>query len=326
MATRKNIPVVKCEQNGKQFFLASISSHILKNVCTISRRSENPKKGFQRLLNKNRARDIARYLDEETGVIPSALIVSAQPSSKIEYDPRKQTISFSETEDGFLVLDGQHRLFGLKEAKKDYDFPIVIFIGLNTSEEVKLFIDINTTQKGVPSALLLDIKQLAGIETKIEELQREVFDKLNNKSVLSGYLSPSSSVAGKISRSAFNEATKEIFHSGLLSGKPVDWIYSGMKNYLEAAERAFRQSHSESAQVYKTVLFKSLFMLFNDVITRSLNEKKNMKVDSLTEILNPLSKLDFDSYIGTNKATIKKITEDMRAEINQYNQVKADMF
>jgi DNA sulfur modification protein DndB len=99
-----------------------------------------------------------------------------------------------------------------------------------------------------------------------------------------------------------------------------------MKNYLEAAERAFRQSHSESAQVYKTVLFKSLFMLFNDVITRSLNEKKNMKVDSLTEILNPLSKLDFDSYIGTNKATIKKITEDMRAEINQYNQVKADMF
>jgi hypothetical protein len=40
--------------------------------------------------------------------------------------------------------------------------------GLSRAEETKLFIDINTNQRGAPAALLLDIKQLDQIKTAKE--------------------------------------------------------------------------------------------------------------------------------------------------------------
>ena len=108
-----------------------------------------------------------------------------------------------------MVLDGQHRLYGLIKAEKTYQMPVIIFNDLNATKEVTLFIDINTTQKGVPTTILLDIKNLSGRETKKEDLQRQLFDKLNTDSVLAGLLSPAKSKVGKITRVSFNQATNE---------------------------------------------------------------------------------------------------------------------
>ena len=43
-------------------------------MCFVSRKKEEPIKGFQRLLNKKRAEDIANYLDVELAVILVILI------------------------------------------------------------------------------------------------------------------------------------------------------------------------------------------------------------------------------------------------------------
>ncbi|MFS0788644.1 DGQHR domain-containing protein [Shouchella sp. 1P09AA] len=329
MAKNIVVPAIECKQNNNTFYTTIMTSDDLKEVCFITRRNEDNDKGFQRLLNKSRAKDIARYLDEKKGTIPSSIILSAQNNVRITFDDDDSELIFPRVKDSFLVIDGQHRLFGLFESSKNYKIPVIIFNNLKSSEEVSLFIDINTTQKGVPSALLLDIKQLAGRETKIEEMQRELFDMLNQKrSPMTGLLSASKSASGKISRAAFNEATEVIFKAGPLSEhRDINIVFKGVNNYLTAIEHVFKISKAEGAKLTKATIFKAVFEIFNEVLNRSLQEKGDVKIDSLKEILEPLAVLEYDNYTGSNKATLNRIISDMRYELNKYREsLSEDMF
>lgn len=309
---RLSVQAIKCSQNNYIFYVATLNSKILKEMCFVSRKKEEPIKGFQRLLNKKRAKDIASYLNVENGVIPSALILSAQDNAALRYDAKNRKISFEKVSDSLLVIDGQHRLYGLIESENDYDIPVTIFSELNTNSEVKLFIDINTTQKGVPTALILDIKNQAGTETKLEERQRELFDKLNKDSALAGYLLPNESKAGKISRTVFNSSTQAIFEGGPICDMGDDAIYKTVKNYLEAVDALFKQTENPDARINKTVLFKAVFNIFNEVCEKCLIKYKNVKVESFIDYLYPIQQLNFEEYTGTNNATVNKIVNDLR--------------
>jgi DGQHR domain-containing protein len=137
---------LECMQNDKTFYVSILPNDVLKAICFVSRRDEDSEKGFQRTLNESRAKDIARYLDEVKGIIPSALILSAQENARFGIDSGKNEISFVTNPNSFMVLDGQHRLYGLIKSIKKYVIPVIIFNKLNITEEVNLFIDINTTQ------------------------------------------------------------------------------------------------------------------------------------------------------------------------------------
>lgn len=323
---RKSINALECAQNKKTFYIVSMSSDDLREMCFVSRRKEEPIKGFQRLLNRKRAKGIATYLDDEKGVIPSAIILSAQDNAKIRYDEKSRKLSYERCAESMLVIDGQHRLYGLFDANNAYEIPVVIFVGLTSAEEVRLFIDINTTQKGVPSALILDIKSQAGTETKLEERQRLLFDKLDGDSVLSGFLLRNESKAGKISRTVFNGSTKTIFESGPVSTYSDNIIYRTLKNYLEAVDYVFKLSGSNSARINKTILFKAVMNIFNDVCEKCLIKYKDLKVDSLKDYLDPLKELNYDEYTGTNKATETKIISDMKNLLKEPIAVDEDMF
>ncbi|WP_417941466.1 DGQHR domain-containing protein [Flavobacterium sp. RS13.1] len=309
---------LECTQNDKTFFVSVIPNDVLKSICFVSRRDEDPEKGFQRTLNETRAKDIAKYLDELKGTIPSALILSAQDNARFAFDNAKQEISFMTNINSFMVLDGQHRLYGLLKATKQYSIPVIIFNNLNTTQEVNLFIDINTTQKGVPTTLLLDIKNLSGRETKKEDKQRQLFDRLNQDSVLAGLLSPAKSQVGRITRVSFNQATNDIFESGFFQDKDAETVFKGVKNYIEAAEKVFKKSKSEKAKLTNSILFRSLFAVFHEVVDKTLKEYSDLKVDSFINSLEPISKLNFDSYTGTSNATYSKVVSDMRKELNEY--------
>lgn len=310
--SRLSVQAIKCTQNNYVFYVATLNSKVLKEMCFVSRKKEEPIKGFQRLLNKKRAKDIANYLDVENGVIPSALILSAQDNAALRYDNKTGKLSFEQMTDSLMVIDGQHRLYGLIEANNEYEIPVTIFTELNTNSEVKLFIDINTTQKGVPTALILDIKKQAGTETKLEERQRELFEKLNKDSVLAGYLLPNESKAGKISRTVFNSSTQAIFEGGPICDLGDDAIYKTVKNYLEAVDVLFKQTENPDARINKTVLFKAIFIIFNEVCEKCLIKYKNVKVESLIDYLYPIQQLNFEEYTGTNNATVNKIVNDLR--------------
>jgi len=321
---KKKFKAIECEQNNTKFYLSSIDRDTLEKNCFVSRAEENLDEGFQRLLNGARANQIAKYLDLGEGVIPSALILSAQKQSKFTFDQSKGEIIFDSKHGNMLVLDGQHRLFGYVKSKINHNVPVVIFNNLEFAEEVRLFVDINTNQKGVSSSLLLDIKKFTGRENSLEERQRSLFDSIAKDSVLVGLVSPKSTSAGKISRKAFYDATKTIFEGGRFSNTEDIHIYAAVKNYLEACDNIFSEIDSKNATLTKTVVFKALFVIFLEVVELSVKKHKNMKVNSLEKELEPIAILNFDRYNGSSAAIINQIAADMRKEINKNNDLSID--
>jgi hypothetical protein len=180
---------------------------------------------------------------------------------------------------------------------------------------------------------LLDIKNLSGRETKKEDRQRQLkedrqrqlFDRLNKDSVMAGLLSPAKSKVGKITRVSFNQSTSEIFDSGFFENKDNDTIFKGVKNYLEAAEIVFKKSKSEKAKLTNSTFFRSLFSVFHDVVDKALKEYGDLKVDSFINVLEPISKLNYDSYTGTSNATLSKVVSDMKKELNEYERRYNDL-
>ncbi|MDC0831782.1 DGQHR domain-containing protein [Geitlerinema sp. CS-897] len=156
-------------QGKYRFYSLTMPSDVLAKVCYVTTREEDPQKGFQRVLDKKRAQEIAEYIDSGLGTIPNSIVLSAQPEANLRVIKNGKILAFDAKPKSFLVLDGQHRVFGFVLAKSQLRVPVIIYNGLTRQEESRLFIDINTKQRPVPNELLLDIKKLADYETDIEK-------------------------------------------------------------------------------------------------------------------------------------------------------------
>lgn len=314
----EKITALKCNQNGREFYVTCLSSFLLKDICYLSRREEDKELGFQRSLDTKRAKDIAKYLDSDNGCLPTNLVLSAQKDTKISYNENTKELCFEKKTNGFMVLDGQHRLYGLWMSDKDYSIPVVIITGLNIKDEVNLFIDINTNQKGVNANLLLDIKGLAGKESSLEERQTQLFNLLNKNSPLANKLLANTSKVGYISKKVFNESTKEFLENGFFADKEINYVYQGFNNYLNAIELVFSNSENEKAKLTTANIFEALCMIFNDCIDKSLQLFNNLKVENLQSVLQPLCRISYENY-GSNRSHLKRLVIDMKKEINQYD-------
>jgi DGQHR domain-containing protein len=201
---RYSVSIVR--QGKHKFYTLTMQSDVLGRTCFVTTRFDDPQEGFQRILDTNRAQQIADYIDVGFGTIPTSIVLSAQPGAELRDIGRGKTIEFKAIKKAFLVLDGQHRVFGFKLAKTALRVPVVIYNGLSRRDESRLFIDINTKQRPVPNELLLDIKKLAEYETDTEKLAGQVFDSFSNEpdSPLLGLMSPAERTTGNISRVKFN--------------------------------------------------------------------------------------------------------------------------
>lgn len=294
---------------SKHYYLIKMDSKKLYDYCYISRRSENKTDGFQRLLSKKKARDISQYY-LDGGLIPSPIVLSMRKNIDIKING--DVLSFDEQNDIFLVIDGQHRLYGLSYLDESIEIPVAIFEGLTLEEEVNLFIDINTNQKGVTSALLLDIKDLSGNEGELENIQRKIFDKLSTSdSVVSDLLSPDEAKRGMISRPAFNESTEDIFKKSILKTQNFDILYTSLYNYIEAFNKMYTESNS-IANIGKTIFFKVALKLFDDVTRITISDWDKLDVDSIYNTISILENIDFNYYSGTNKQTENKLFNEMK--------------
>src|SRR4051812_48110246 len=105
-------PALLLTQNKHRFYFSTIPVDDLFDNCFVARRQEDPQQGFQRTLAESRADDISRYLSSGNGSIPTNVVLSAQPEAGLVYSSKSKTIAFARIPRAFLVLDGQHRLWG----------------------------------------------------------------------------------------------------------------------------------------------------------------------------------------------------------------------
>jgi DGQHR domain-containing protein len=124
-------------QGRHRFYTLTMPSDVLAETCVVDTREENPEDGFQRVLDRKRAQEIADYIDEGFGTIPCSIVLSAQPAASLEYISRTQVIRFKRDPRAFLILDGQHRVYGFKLAKAQLRVPVVIYNKLTKADEAR---------------------------------------------------------------------------------------------------------------------------------------------------------------------------------------------
>ena len=274
-------------QGKHRFYTLSMPSDVLAETCTVDRRSENPVDGFQRYLDKKRAQEIADYIDAGFGTIPTSIVLSAQDTAQMKYSSGKRTLRFRKVAGAFLILDGQHRVYGFHKAKTRIRVPVVIYNNLNRGEECQLFMDINTKQRPVPSELLLDIKQLADAETDAEAVLRDIFDFFAKEpsSPLLGLMSPSERKRGKISRITFNAALKPIW--GAFVGTDTNYAYKVLAAYLQSCVAGLRARKAEE-KITNPTMFRALISLFPQVAER-VSDRHGQEYTSanFSEIITP---------------------------------------
>lgn len=266
---RYSISLVK--QGSTQFYTLTVPSEVLARTCKVSTRNEDPAKGFQRELDSKRAKEIADYIDTGVGTIPSSVVLSAQPEADLKIVGRGKTLEFNDINGAFLILDGQHRVFGFSMAKTSLRVPVVVYNKLSRKEETRLFIDINTKQKPVPSQLLLDIKKLADLETDVEQTLRDIFDLFSSKrnSILNGKMSPAAVAKNKINRVTFNQAVKPLL-TMFLDRQPVD-IFEVLNAYLIAINDE-AQKKTDVSVLTKPVVFRAFLGFFRPVAQRTVDK------------------------------------------------------
>ena len=119
-------------------------------------------RGYQRLLNKTRAKKLADYIvkgqDSHDAFLPTSVFLATDKS--IYFNDQNNTIEIDISLVGpFSVVDGQHRLEGLKMAAEkdkrvlDFEVPVNIAINLPKIAQMCHFLIVNTTQKSVDKSV-----------------------------------------------------------------------------------------------------------------------------------------------------------------------------
>jgi len=118
--------------------------------------------GYQRLLNTARAKKLADYIlkgqDSSDAFLPTSVFLATDKS--IPFNDQNHTIEIDTALIGsFSVVDGQHRLEGLKMAAQkdarvlDFEVPVNVAINLPHIAQMCHFLIVNTTQKSVDKSV-----------------------------------------------------------------------------------------------------------------------------------------------------------------------------
>src|SRR6266581_6811369 len=165
------------KQRGWRILSFVMDSTTFDGIAFVSRRDDDKDDGYQRNLSRQRAADIARYIDKENGCIPNSILVNLEEGAT--YDEKRQILRIPNQPKAAWVIDGQHRMFGLRQAKTTYDLVVTAFLGIDVAEQAKQFKTINSKQKGVPTSLLYDLLDLTKDGTYVQQRGHELATKLN---------------------------------------------------------------------------------------------------------------------------------------------------
>lgn len=164
-----NSPFFEVSQGARKFFLTKLPAKVVTKISYAAVRGRDAEEGaIQRVLNTSRISGIKAFT-LAGGDYPNAIVLN-WVSNGNKLKRLKGQISFNDDENSAQIVDGQHRVAGIREAiaeKKaigDVELPVVIYSGLTTKECADLFLAINEEQKPAPRSLVFDLFGLASSE------------------------------------------------------------------------------------------------------------------------------------------------------------------
>lgn len=172
------IPAVLLHQPIGDFYVGGIDGADLVTISKADLRrmeeTEDRYVGIQRKLSDSRVKEIARFVNSVDATFPTSVVLSVQ-SSCIEFDEKRsrlrlfagvddatgEAINF---EDIARILDGQHRVEGLKsmnEEQAPFQIPVSIFVDADLADQAYIFATVNLAQTKVNKSLVYDLLDYA---------------------------------------------------------------------------------------------------------------------------------------------------------------------
>ena len=169
---KTRVPAIKEKvASGQTFYSFSIDPHTLLKLSYVLHRNDvdqDSTKAYQRLVKKTRLDQIGKFIDNG-GYFPNSIIINIQSDRPLKFEQGSHIENDASTSFGVLhlpkiyksafIIDGQHRLLGYAKAtnNSNHTIPVVAFHNMPEEEQTQDFVDINHTQKSVPTNLLHSI-------------------------------------------------------------------------------------------------------------------------------------------------------------------------
>lgn len=163
-------PALKIKQPIGEFYIGVMSHKDLVNISYADvREMENELDrylGIQRKLSPKRVNELQKYVTTLDATFPTAIILAVQGSCA-SWDNSKAQLTLNSTSkvkfnEIAKILDGQHRIEGLKNYDKDdFEINVAVFVEADIAEQANIFATVNLAQTKVNKSLVYDLYDYA---------------------------------------------------------------------------------------------------------------------------------------------------------------------
>ena len=189
------VPAIRGKMGGHTYYSFSIEPEKLLKIGYVLHRNKaniNMMPTYQRLIKKSRLKSVQKFIDEQKGYFPNSIVISIDSGGRrLNFDKANTQVNSTISDVGILhlpkkyrsayIIDGQHRLYGYAETeyKIKNTIPVVAFVDLDRSEQVKLFMEINENQKSVSKNLRLTLNSdLLWTSSNLMEQQKALSSRI----------------------------------------------------------------------------------------------------------------------------------------------------
>lgn len=167
MTFRITIPAIEVTQPIGTFYVGVISSDDLVKISSADIREMETEldayMGIQRKLSKPRVKDLSSYVNNVDATFPTSIILAIDDENA-EWDEDLKELTLFNLERQPIdeiakIIDGQHRIEGLKKLKNEINFQlsVSIFVGADIATQANLFATVNLAQTKVNRSLVFDL-------------------------------------------------------------------------------------------------------------------------------------------------------------------------
>jgi DGQHR domain-containing protein len=258
-------------QDQPRVYVAVLDGYWLLDHTTPSWRHDDPHKGFQRIVREERARNIASTVLNQKRTFPNAIILATDvgefasaPGGKIKIPAKTK----------FLVVDGQHRLWSQKFSDFEAPYACLLHMARTEKDMARLFLEINDTQKRVPSSLRWDLVRLVKPEGKeveqrtadlIFELATEKRSPLFQRIDLTG-----EQPEIKLKQGSLAPEIKTLLNKDAKRDADFDEYSTLLTNFFSALELIDADAWRDGKSAfYKARVLRALIRVLSDIIGRT---------------------------------------------------------
>lgn len=207
---RIEVPAIEGKMGSETYYMFSLEPRLLLKLGFVlhrTRANEAEMPTYQRLLVPSRLKGITKFIDDGGYFPNSAILNFSERDAKLEFQGHAR-VKDSSSRTGVLkipnayavayIIDGQHRIYGYATSKykETNTIPVVAFVGLDPSDQLELFMDINQNQKAVSPTLRITLEEdlywnSGRLDSRMKALRSSIIRQLGGD--------PSGPLYGKIS-------------------------------------------------------------------------------------------------------------------------------